>query len=77
MTTSRQYQTMQHIKSGLQQCITPIVAATAALFATGNTGFWIAAIPFAAVFLLGRAASEISYRTSICVVQEYSHDRAK
>jgi len=68
---SRTMQNCQHIVSGLQQCITPVSAATAALWATGNASFWIAAIPFITNFILGRLASEISYQTSQRMFKEH------
>jgi hypothetical protein len=68
---ARKCQYLQHIVGGLQQCITPISAGTAALWATGNTNFWVAAIPFALNFILGRLSSEISYQTSIRLFKEY------
>ncbi len=68
---SRTMQYYQHLIGGLQQCITPISAGTAALFATGHASFWIAALPFLANFILGRLSSEISYQTSQRLFQEH------
>ena len=70
-TSSRYTQHCQHIISGIKECITPIVAGTAALYATGNTSFWIMVIPFTVTFILGRLSSEISYQTSIRIIQEH------
>jgi hypothetical protein len=68
---SRKCQWLQHLVAGIQQCITPISAGTAALWATGNASFWTAAIPFGLNFILGRLSSEISYQTSLRLFEEH------
>ena len=75
--SARAYQNLQHITSGLQQCIVPVVAATSALYATGKIPMWVAAIPFILTFILGRMASEISYQTSQKMFEEFGKRRTE
>jgi hypothetical protein len=70
--TSRGMQNLQHLVGGVSQIL---LVALGVAFGQKDLvmGFLISVL----AFLANRASSEISYQTSICVMNEYIHDEPK
>jgi hypothetical protein len=65
-------QNMQHLVGGISQIL--LVALGVAF---GQKNLVVGILLSVLAFLANRASSEISYQTSICVMEEYTHNEPK
>jgi hypothetical protein len=70
--TSRGMQNLQHLVGGVSQIL--LVALGVAF---GQKNLVMGIVLSLLAFLANRASSEISYQTSICVMEEYIHNEPK
>lgn len=70
--TSRGMQNLQHLVGGISQIL---LVTLGVAFGQSNLVMGIALSILA--FLANRASSEISYQTSICVMEEFVHNQPK
>jgi hypothetical protein len=70
--TSRGMQNLQHLAGGVSQILLVLLGV-----AFGQKDLVMGFVISVLAFLANRASSEISYQTSICVMNEYIHNEPK